>query len=162
MFFYLQCFLQNKLFLLAQLNITTVKIGRMLLRAPLVMVTKTLLSIYSQFSLTLSNISRPKKLLRVVVHARGNCSKGLLKERIMSVQLEANSGEGILKIFLKRKRILNLSQDHLSIRAICSSNTQIMDVTSFTNTEVKSVPGCATFSQDRAAFLHRSWYGSKF
>lgn len=58
----------------------------------------------------------------MVVHARGNWSKGPLKERIISVQLEANSGESILKIFLKR--MLNLSQDHLSIRVACSSNTQ--------------------------------------
>lgn len=72
----------------------------------------------------------------MVVHARGYCSKGALKERIASVQLEANSDESILKIFLKR--ILHLSQDHLSIRVV-HSNTQIVDATSFTNREVNSV-----------------------
>lgn len=79
----------------------------------------------------------------MAVHARGKRSKDCLKERIILVQLEANSGESILKIFLQG--MLNLSQDHLSIRVACSSNTHIMDVTSFTNTELKSVPGCAAF-----------------
>jgi len=61
--FYSQSFLQSRLSLLAQLSITTVRIGPVLLRAPLVALIKTHLSVLSS---VLSNTLKPKKPLKSI------------------------------------------------------------------------------------------------
>lgn len=64
--FCFQCFLQSRLFLLAQFSIMTATIGPIMLRAPLVLLIKTLIAIYSYFSPTVSNILRPKRHLKSI------------------------------------------------------------------------------------------------